>query len=203
MRRFWIVAAALAAASCATPKTTYYRMDVSPELNYGSSYWLPPVEGTCATRARGELARVLHGAGYEVAIEGQAPEGAVTIRLEETACVSELFGEGKFQLGLVLLLAGPDGSEAMGERSGRGRRLHLSAQREDDGAILEFVAAPGGENLQDRMALLGAETDEETIEHEVSLRLLRHLASSVRHQQYHDTDVLTVHVKAPAPSGPQ
>ena len=111
MRRFWIVAAALAAASCATPNTAYYRIDVSPEPNYGSSYRLPPVEGTCATRAGGELARVLRGAGYEVALEGQAPEGAVTIRLQETACVSELFGEGKFQLGLVLLLAGPDGSE--------------------------------------------------------------------------------------------
>ena len=48
------------------------------------------------------------------------------------------------------------------------------------------------------MGLLGVETDEAAIEREVSLRLLRHLASSVRHQQYHDMDVLTVHVKAPA-----
>ena len=99
---------------------------------------------------------------------------------------------------MLLTLLGPDGSGAIGEGSGRGRRLHLSARREDDGAILEVVAAPGGENLQDRMALLGVETDEAAIEREVSLRLLRHLATSVRHQQYHDTDVLTVHVKAPA-----
>ena len=111
MKRFWILAAALAAASCATPNTTYYRIDVLPELNYGPSYSLPPVEGTCAKRARGQLADVLRDAGYEVAIGGEAPEGAVTIRLEETACISELFGEGKFQLGLVLLLTGPDSSE--------------------------------------------------------------------------------------------
>ena len=103
---------------------------------------------------------------------------------------------------MLLTLVGPDDkSGALGERSGRGRRLHLSARRDGDGAILEFVAAPGGENLQDRMALLGVETDEAAIEHEVSLRLLRHLASSIRHQQYHDTDVLTVHVKASAPAG--
>ena len=35
------------------------------------------------------------------------------------------------------------------------------------------------------------------IEREVSLRLLRHLASSVHHQQYHDTDIVTVRVKRP------
>ena len=111
MKRFWIVAAALAAASCAPSNTAYYRIDVSPELNYGPSYSLPPVEGACAKRARGELAGVLRNTGYEVALEGEAPEGAVTIRLEETACISELFGGGKFRLGLVLLLTGPDGSE--------------------------------------------------------------------------------------------
>ena len=31
-------------------------------------------------------------------------------------------------------------------------------------------------------------------EHDFSLRLLRHLAASVRHQKYHDTDILTVRV---------
>ena len=98
----------------------------------------------------------------------------------------------------LLTLLRPD--EA-GDEPERGRRLHLAAQEGDGGAILEFVAAPGGENLQDRMALLGAETEEDAIEQEVSLHLLRHLASSVRHQQYYDTDIVTVHVNAPAPVG--
>ena len=31
---------------------------------------------------------------------------------------------------------------------------------------------------------------------EIPLRLLRHYAASVRHQQYHDTDVVTVRVEA-------
>ena len=75
------------------------------------------------------------------------------------------------------------------------RRLALTAHREGGGAILEFVAAPGEANLQDRIALLGERA--EGPEHEVSLRLLRHIASSVHHQQYHDTDVVTVRVDAP------
>ena len=65
--------------------------------------------------------------------------------------------------------------------------------------MLEFVVASGEENLEDRIALIGGEADEAPDEHDVSLRLLRHLASSVRHQQYHDIDIVTVRVTSPAP----
>ena len=82
---------------------------------------------------------------------------------------------------------------------GRDRRLFLVAYKEDNGAVLEFIASTGKENLQDRIALLGARTDEAMVEEEVSLRLLRHLASSVRHQQYHGTDIVTVRVEASGP----
>ena len=75
------------------------------------------------------------------------------------------------------------------------RRLLVVARHEDGGATLEFVAARGEENLQDRIALLGETGAGDVIEREVSLRLLRHLASSVRHQQYHDTDIVTVRVE--------
>ena len=78
-----------------------------------------------------------------------------------------------------------------------GRRLLLTARREDDEAVLEFVAATGEENLQDRIALLGKQSISSSVEREVSLRLLRHLASSVYHQQYHDTDIVTVRVETP------
>ncbi len=78
------------------------------------------------------------------------------------------------------------------------RRMQLVAYREDSDAVLELVVAPREENLQDQLALLGEQTDEISIEREVSLRLLRHLASSVRHQQFHDTDIVTVRVKPPA-----
>ena len=79
----------------------------------------------------------------------------------------------------------------------RGRQLRLVAQKEKGSAVLEFIVAPRDENLQDRIALMGEDTDEAAIERDVSLRLLRHLASSVRHQQYHDTDIVTVRVQAP------
>ena len=76
------------------------------------------------------------------------------------------------------------------------RRLRLTAHKEDGGTVLEFVAAGGEENIEDRIALLGEGAAGDQVEHEVSLRLLRHLASSVHHQQYHDTDILTVRIDA-------
>ena len=86
-----------------------------------------------------------------------------------------------------------------GEEAG-GRRLRVLAYPGDGGAVLEFAVAPGGGNLEDRLALLGDPDGEGAAEREISLRLLRHLASSVRHEQYHDIDILTVHVKNAAPA---
>ena len=80
------------------------------------------------------------------------------------------------------------------------RRLRLIARKEDDQAVLEFVAATGDDNLQDRIALLGERTAGAPAEQEVSLRLLRHVASSVLHQQYYDMDIVTVRVDAPRPT---
>ncbi|MDE0002813.1 MAG: purine/pyrimidine permease [Rhodospirillaceae bacterium] len=93
----------------------------------------------------------------------------------------------------LLTLLRPDEADEDRER----RRLLVVARNEDGGAVLEFVAAGGEENLQDKIALLGEQTAGAPIEREVSLRLLRHLASSVRHQQYHDTDIVTVRVEVP------
>ena len=90
------------------------------------------------------------------------------------------------------------GQEAGDER--RRRRLFLSAREEAGGAVLEFVAAVGEENVQDQLALLGERPDDLLMEREVSLRLLRHIASSVRHQQFHETDIVTVRVEAPEAS---
>ena len=84
------------------------------------------------------------------------------------------------------------------------RRLLVVARREDGGATLEFIASRGEENLQDRLALLGdvSASAGDVLEREVSLRLLRHLASWVRHQQYHGTDIVTVRVEPPGPRAP-
>ena len=90
--------------------------------------------------------------------------------------------------------------EKTGQR--KGSNLRLAVSREEGGAVLEFVVTPRDENIQDRLATLPGDADETSIEQEVSLRLLRHLASSVRHQQYHDTDIVTVRVKATATAHP-
>ena len=81
------------------------------------------------------------------------------------------------------------------------RRLRLVAYREGHGAVLEFVVGSHQGNIQDRLALLGDQPGEVSVEQEVSLRLLRRLASSVRHQQYHGTDIVTIRVAAPAGGG--
>ena len=60
-------------------------------------------------------------------------------------------------------------------------------------AELELVASSAEQNLEDRLALLGRWVDEGG-EAPVSLKLLQHYASSVRHQQYHGTDIVTVRV---------
>ena len=75
------------------------------------------------------------------------------------------------------------------------RRLFVVARGDGAAVELEFVAAVGDENLEDRMVLLG-EGSATPEEHEISLRLLKHFAASVRHQQYHDIDIVTVRVEA-------
>lgn len=75
------------------------------------------------------------------------------------------------------------------------RRLRLTARTGRSFAELEFVAAASDTNIEDRLALIGNRPDAPE-ESEISLRLLRHYASSVRHQKYHDVDVVTVKVEA-------
>lgn len=77
------------------------------------------------------------------------------------------------------------------------RRMLLSAHKDGNEAVLEFIASTGDANLQDQITLLTEATPEANLEQEISLRMLRHISSSVRHQSYHDTDVVMVHVKAP------
>ena len=88
-------------------------------------------------------------------------------------------------------LSSDEGDEA---ETGRGRRLVVTARAEGGGAELEFVSAYGDENLEDRLAYMG-ETPDIPDGREISFRLLRHYASSVRHQKYHGVDIVTVHVE--------
>ena len=82
-----------------------------------------------------------------------------------------------------------------GEEYPEGERPRLIvAARPQAGAVeLEFLAVFDEENLEDRLAYLNEQT-ETFDERELSFRLLRHYASSVRHQQYQGLDVVTVRV---------
>ena len=94
---------------------------------------------------------------------------------------------------VVLLLKGEDDPFADVAPQPR-RRLRVSAHVERDLADLEFVAGSGWGNIEDEIATLG-EPDHSLTGSDSSLRLLRHYASSVRHQKYRKTDVVTISVK--------
>ena len=74
--------------------------------------------------------------------------------------------------------------------------LFLSIQKEGNAAKLEFIAAVNENNLEDRISSLGDHPEVVSMEKEVSLRMLRYIASSVHHQQYHDSDIITIKVDA-------
>ena len=83
----------------------------------------------------------------------------------------------------------PDDESAEGQTP----RLIVVARPERETVEMEFLAVFDEENLQDRLAYLDEQT-ETFDERELSFRLLRHYASSVRHQKYHGLDIVTVKV---------
>ncbi len=90
-----------------------------------------------------------------------------------------------------LLTEAEEEDESGGDQA---RRLIVIARPDGRGAELEFISASGGENLEDQLAYLG-ETPDISDGREMSFRLLRHYASSVRHQKYHGVDIVTVNVE--------
>ena len=64
-------------------------------------------------------------------------------------------------------------------------------------ADLEFIGGGNEANLEDRIRQLQQHDTQDPVEEELSLRLLRSFALSVRHQQYHDTDIISVRVGQP------
>ena len=78
------------------------------------------------------------------------------------------------------------------------RTLIVLATSEGPVADLEFIGGSNQDNLEDRIRQLQQHDTQDPVEEELSLRLLRSFAQSVRHQQYHDTDIITVRVGQPA-----
>ena len=73
------------------------------------------------------------------------------------------------------------------------RRLIIFARAQNGTVDLEFIAASDRENLEDHLTYMNdiGEPDEQ----EVSFRLLKHHASSVRHQKYHGIDIVHVRIE--------
>ena len=100
--------------------------------------------------------------------------------------------ERLFLIGEETLLCLAEGHDEAA--TGELRRLLVTATNDGPVMELEFVSAIGEDNLEDQMRLLG-DHGEARDGHEIALRILQHYASSVRHQQYHGMDVVTVRVR--------
>ena len=78
------------------------------------------------------------------------------------------------------------------------RRLVVVAASDGPAADLEFIGGASEEtNIEDRIRQIQQHDEEGPVENEMSLQMLRGFASSVRHQQYHGTDIITVRVLPP------
>ena len=87
--------------------------------------------------------------------------------------------------------------DGTGDSTG-GRQLIVLAANDGPVADLEFIAGGNEGNLEDRLRQLQQHDTEDPIEEELSLRLLRSFALSVRHQQFSGTDIITVSVAQPS-----
>lgn len=73
-------------------------------------------------------------------------------------------------------------------------RVVLNLRPEAGSVELEFLALFSEENLEDRIDVMSEDTQLPEVS-ELSFRLLRHLATAVRHRRYHNLDVVTVNVE--------
>ncbi len=80
---------------------------------------------------------------------------------------------------------------------GEARRLVVKARGEGSSIDLEFITSGSDGNIEDEIMVLGEQPDRTMIERELSLRLLRHYASSVHHQSFTNADILTARVERP------
>ncbi len=113
--------------------------------------------------------------------------------------------EGRLVLVGEEALASLIGDSAEADASAPQRRLVVTARMQGAAAELEFVSAPNGAdyNIEDRVAYLG-DTPDLPEGGDFSFRLLGGFASSVRHQKYHDIDIVSVEVasRSGAPAKP-
>ena len=100
----------------------------------------------------------------------------------------------------VLILLEEESDDTAGDGSnGRTRRLTATVRRDQSSAEVEFVVVSddaGEGNLENRLAFLTDDFVLEDDEREISMRVLRHYASSVKHRKYHGIDVISCRVES-------
>ena len=106
----------------------------------------------------------------------------------DEASISRLRSVGEETLASLLTQEG-DVEDAMPPR------LVVVARPEGRMVEIEFVATTRQENIEDQLAFLTDEVAAPTVD-DLSLRLLRHHASAIRHQKFHGVDIVTVQVEA-------
>ena len=73
--------------------------------------------------------------------------------------------------------------------------LELVAYKENKDVVLEFQSTGIEQNLQDQVSVLKEQSMLGRVEENVSLKILKEITDSVRHQQYHDTQLITVRIQ--------
>ena len=100
----------------------------------------------------------------------------------------------------LLILLDEENHETSGEGSnGKTHRLTATVRRDQGSAEVEFVVVSddaGEGNLEDRLAFLTDDFELEDDERQISVRVLRHYASSVKHRKYHGIDVISCRVES-------
>ena len=74
-------------------------------------------------------------------------------------------------------------------------RLVIIARPASGMIEMEFLAVFSEENIEDRISFMSEQAEDPDVD-DISFRLLRHYASSVRHRKYHGIDIVTVRVDA-------
>ena len=80
-------------------------------------------------------------------------------------------------------------------------RLVVVARPGSGTVEMEFLAVFAEENIEDRIAFMSEQAEAPDVS-EVSFRLLRHYASSVRHRKYHGIEIVAVQVEGSRASNP-
>ncbi|MCE2421786.1 MAG: hypothetical protein J4G03_00480 [Gemmatimonadetes bacterium] len=102
---------------------------------------------------------------------------------------------------LSLVTADAPGGSLEREGTEAERDLRLQVRGGGNRAVLEFAATSDSNNLEERLAINDLQGGARISADSISIRLLGHYASSVRHQKYFDTDIVTVIVDGDKASG--